>query len=130
MMETVVRVAAVCAAAALLAVVIKRGTPEIAMVLVMAAAAMGLLALREPVTALGDLFSLLRKESGLAPEWFTPLYKTLGIAVVVRIGGDLCRDADARALAGVVETAGAVCALAVAAPLLERVLNLMLELRP
>ena len=72
------------------------------------AVALGLLALREPVAALGSLLSSLGEESGLSAVWFTPLYKTLGIALVVRIGSDLCRDARAEALAGVVETAGTV----------------------
>ena len=129
-MELVVQITAGCAAAALLTVVVKKGTPEIAMVLTIAAVALGMLALREPVTALGALLSSLGKESGLSIVWFTPLYKTVGIALVVRIGADLCRDAGAEALAGVVETAGTVCALAVAAPLLESVMNLILELRP
>lgn len=129
-MDLVVRITAGCAAAALLMLVVKKGTPEIAMVLTIAAVALGLLALREPVAALGALLSSLGKESGLSAVWFTPLYKTVGIALVVRIGVDLCRDAGAEALAGVVETAGTVCALAVAAPLLESVMNLMLELRP
>lgn len=129
-MGLVVRITAGCAAAALLMLVVKKGTPEIAMVLTIAAVALGLLALREPVAALGALLSSLGKESGLSAVWFTPLYKTVGIALVVRIGVDLCRDAGAEALAGVVETAGTVCALAVAAPLLESVMNLMLELRP
>ena len=129
-MDLVVRITAGCAAAALLMLVVKKGTPEIAMVLTIAAVALGLLALREPVAALGSLLSSLGEESGLSAVWFTPLYKTVGIALVVRIGADLCRDAGAEALAGVVETAGTVCALAVAAPLLESVMNLMLELRP
>lgn len=129
-MELVVQITAGCAAAALLTVVVKKGTPEIAMVLTIAAVALGMLALREPVTALGALLSSLGEESGLSTVWFTPLYKTVGIALVVRIGADLCRDAGAEALAGVVETAGTVCALAVAAPLLESVMNLILELRP
>jgi len=129
-MELVLRITAGCAVAAILTVVVKKGTPEIAVVLTVAAVALGLLALSEPVKALGALIASLREQSGLSPSWFAPLYKTLGIALVVRIGSDLCRDAGAEALAGVVETAGTVCALAVAAPLLESVVNLILELRP
>ena len=59
---------------------------------------------------------------------FLPLYKTVGIALVVRVGGNLCRDAGERALSSVVETAGSLCALVAAAPLMQGVLSLILEL--
>ena len=49
--------------------------------------------------------------SGVPPDLFTPLYKTIGIALVVQVGGNLCRDAGESALASVVETAGTLCAL-------------------
>ena len=51
-----------------------------------------------------------------------------GIALVVKVGGNLCRDAGESALAAAIETAGAVCALLVALPLLRAVLDLLLEL--
>ena len=59
---------------------------------------------------------------------FTPLYKILGIALVVHLGGQLCRDAGESALAAGLETAGSVCAMLAALPLLERVLSLLGEL--
>lgn len=127
-MELVGKITALCVTAALLTLVVKKGTPEIAMVLVLAAAAIALLALADAAEELADLFQELRRRSSLGEEWFLPLYKTVAIAIVVRIGGDLCRDAGESALAGVVETAGAICALAAAAPLMRMVLSLILEL--
>ena len=56
------------------------------------------------------------------------MYKTVGISLVVKVGGDLCRDAGGASLASVVETAGTVCALLAAMPLLRRVLELLMEL--
>ena len=129
-METAVRIAVFCVTAALLFVVVRRGAPEIAAVLTLAAVTAALLALGEPAQTLWELLTSLRESCGLDKAWFIPLYKSLGIALAVRIGGDLCRDAGSEALAGVVETAGAVCAMAVAAPMLEAVLNLIVELKP
>ena len=90
--------------------------------------AVALLALADTAQELVSLFQELRERSSLGEAWFLPLYKTVAIAIVVRIGGDLCRDAGESALAGVVETAGAVCALGAAAPLMRMVLSLILEL--
>ena len=53
---------------------------------------------------------------------------TVGIALVVRVGGDLCRDAGESALASAVETAGSICALLAALPLLRQVLHMLSEL--
>ena len=113
-MELSVQAAALCVTAALLALVVRRGSPETALLLTLGATA----------EFLGELV----EESGLSRELFIPLYKTVGIALVVKLGGSLCRDAGESALASVVETAGAVCALIAALPLLRAVLSLLMEL--
>ena len=93
-----------------------------------AAAAAVLLSLAGSLERLMDFLGELVEESGLSRELFIPLYKTVGIALVVKLGGGLCRDAGESALASVVETAGAVCALIAALPLLRAVLSLLMEL--
>lgn len=127
-MEQVFQVTGLCVVAALLALVLKKGSPELALLLALAAATAVLISLSE---ALRELASFLREAgsvSGLSSDLLLPLYKTVGISLVVRVGGSLCRDAGESALAAVVETAGAVCALLVSLPLLRAVLNLLLEL--
>lgn len=127
-METVAQVTALCVVAALLALILKRGTPELGLLLTLGAAAAVLLALLAQLGEVVDFLDELAERSGVSPALFAPLYKTIGIAVVVKTGGSLCRDAGETALAGVVETAGAVCALIVTLPLLRNVLSLLLEL--
>ena len=119
-MELSIQAAALCVVAALLALVVRRGSPEAALLLTLGAAAAVLLSLA------GSLE--LVEESGLSRALFVPRYKTVGIALVVKIGGSLCRDAGESALASVVETAGAVCALIAALPRLRAVLSLWMEL--
>ena len=127
-MEQVFQVTGLCVVGALLALVLKRGSPELALLLALAAVVAVLLFL---AGALGELLEFLREvgtASGLSDDLFIPLYKTAGIALVVKAGGSLCRDAGESALASAVETAGAVCALIAALPLLRAVLALLLEL--
>ena len=117
-----------CVVGALLALVLKKGSPELALLLALAAVAAVLLFLAE---ALGELLDFLREigaASGLSEDLFIPLYKTVGIALVVKVGGSLCHDAGESALASAVETAGTVCALLVSLPLLRAVLSLLMEL--
>ena len=120
--------AVVCLVGALLALVIKRGNPEAALLLTLSAAVAVLLSLAGSLEVLLDFLNQLVEESGLSRDLFLPLYKTVGIALVVNIGGGLCRDAGESALGSVVETVGAVCALLAALPLLRAVLALLLEL--
>ena len=127
-METAVQAAGLCVIGAVLALVVRRGSPETALLLALAATA-AVIALVVP--ALGELWAFLRQleaYSGVSTELFAPLYKTAAIALVVRAGGGLCRDAGESALAAVLETAGTVCALLAALPLMKAVLELLVEL--
>lgn len=127
-MEQVIRAAGVCVVGALLALVVKRGSPEAALLLTLAAVTAVLLFLGGPLEELTAFLRELGERGGVTAELFEPLYKTVGIALVVKVGGSLCRDAGESALASVVETAGAVCALLVSLPLLRAVLALLGEL--
>ena len=127
-MEPVFQAAAVCLTGALLAVVVRRGSPEMSLLLTLGVAAAVLLFLAEPLGGLLDFLGGLGERSGVPQRLFGPLYKIVGIALVVRVGGELCRDAGESALAAALETAGAVCALLAALPLLRAVLELLLEL--
>ena len=122
------QVTALCVVGALLALVVKRGSPESALLLTLAAVVLVLVLLMDGLGQVTDFLEELAERSGVPPELFVPLYKTVGIALVVRVGGSRCRDAGESALAASVETAGAVCALLAALPLLRAVLSLLLEL--
>ncbi|MCI2058826.1 MAG: stage III sporulation AC/AD family protein [Oscillibacter sp.] len=127
-MTEAIQIAAACVTAALLALLLKKGTPELAALVTLAAVAAVFLALSGFLGQLLDFLQELSQKTGVSQELFTPLYKTVGIALVVRIGGSLCRDAGESGLAAVIETAGAVCALLVALPLLRMALSVLLEL--
>ena len=127
-MELTSRVTALCVVGAILALVLKKTSPEQALLLVLCAAVAGLALLAD---GLGELVSFLRElgeRSGVSETLFVPLYKTVGIGLVVKVGGNLCRGAGGAALASVAETAGAVCTLLAAMPLLRAVLELLMEL--
>ena len=127
-MEQIVQVTALCVVGALLAVVVRRGSPECALVLGIAAAVAVLVFLAQGLEELMAFLAELGERSGVPETLFVPLYKTLGIALVVRMGAGLCRDAGESALGRVVETAGAVCAMMTALPLMRAVLDMLLEL--
>ncbi len=127
-MELVTQTAGICVIAALLGLVLRRGSPEVTLLLALAASAALLLALGQPLGELLAFLDSLTAHTGVPPDLFRPLYKIVGIALVVKVGGGLCRDAGESALASVLELAGTVCALLAALPLLRALLELIGEL--
>ena len=127
-MELTSKITALCVVGVILSLVIKRAAPEQALLLVLCAAAVGLMLLADPFRDVLAFLRELEAQSGIPTELFAPLYKTLGIGIVVKLGSGLCRDAGGGAMASIVETAGTVCALAAALPLLRAVMELVMEL--
>ena len=127
-MDTALQTAAVCVLASITALLLKKGSPEIGVLVTLAAITAAFLFLMEQLGALLDFFQQLADAGNIRQELLAPLYKTIGIALVVKIGGNLCRDAGESALAAVIETAGAVCALLVSLPLMRMVLSTLMEL--
>ena len=127
-METTLQTAVVCVLAAILSLLLKKAAPQAGLLLALAAATA---VFRCVLGQMGDLMDFLREISaagGIRQEWISPLYKTIGIALVVKIGGNLCRDAGESALASVIETVGTTCALLVSLPLMRSVLATLMEL--
>ena len=82
-MEQVFQITALCVVGALLAVVVRRGSPELALLLTLAAVAAVLLYLAGALEELLTFLTELGERSGVSQELFVPLYKTVGIALVV-----------------------------------------------
>lgn len=124
-METLVRIAALCLVASVTASLLRRGSAELGLLLALATALLGGALLLGAIGELAALGDELVKLTGLAPSLFAPLVKVTAIALLVRVGGALCRDAGQSALASVLDTAGAICAMGCALPLIGAVVDLI-----
>ena len=116
-METAAKIAAVCLLGAVLTALKKKTSPDTALLLALAVCVAVLAALARGLEEVTDFLRELLDWGGLSAELFTPLLKTVAIALVSRTGGALCRDAGEGAMAGLVEIAGAFAALLVSLPL-------------
>ena len=120
-MESLFQISVICVVAALLAVVLRKNTPELALLLVISvvvAAFFFLAGMLEEVFAFVERLLLL---GGLSVQLFAPLIKTVAIALVSHSGAEVCRDAGAGAIGYMLETAGAIGAMITAIPLFEAV---------
>ena len=124
-MELLVKCAALAVFSSFTALMIRRINPEMSFALSAVTAVVLLLA---GSSVMDELLRALRETQqifGTSAVELRPMLKCLGIALASRFGADLCRDASQSALAAAVETAGTLCAAAVAMPV---VLSLMTTL--
>mgnify|MGYP002515557533 FL=1 len=119
------KIAAICLVGIVLALLLQKNNPELAILLALAVCVGVLLfGLGHMKSVLATLEQMARA-GGLSSDLLQPLLKTVGIALVSRTGAELCRDADQKAMASVVEAAGAFSAVVVSIPLLGAVWDLL-----
>lgn len=122
------QVVAAAAIGTVCAAVVRKQTPELALIVTLVTVALILCTAIETLTPVRELIETLGERSGLSAAVLAPVVKTVGIALLTRVCAELCRDANESGIAAAVEIAGGVCALLVCLPLFEAVLKLILEL--
>lgn len=127
-MDMVLKLAGLCLVASVFALVLKKNSPEMSLFVVLGTCIAVLLALTQTMEEISSFLQEVYAWGNLPQELFTPLLKTLGIALISRTGAELCRDAEQKAVAALLESAGAFAAILAAVPLFERVWELLKEL--
>ena len=127
-MDAFIRLFIICVIGAVLAVFVKKSSPDMGLMVTLAVCAVVLTALLAPLRDVVDLLRQMMDWSGMSEEVFTPLLKTLGIALICRVGGEVCRDAGQSAMASLVEMGGALGTILVAVPLLRAVWEMLQSL--
>ena len=120
------KLAALCAVCILPVVLLRKQTPEQALLLTIAILAVSAARCVSLALPLMEELRALFDRAGIEPLYLSILLRTLAAALVTRLCADLCKDGGSQALASAVETAGAVAALAIAMPLLKAVVELLL----
>ena len=121
------KIAACSVVCALLCAVLKphEGALALAVSVLAAGAAVAALGLLSPVL---EFFEKLLSFTGLSSAVFSPLLKTVAIALLGQIAGAFCQDAGQGALGKMVELCGTVLCLCTALPLATMLLELLQEL--
>lgn len=127
-MEAMIKIAALAVTAAVLGAVLRKNTPELALLLALCA---GLWMLMVAASGLGAAVAFLEELTdlaGLSEELLEPVVKTVALSILTKLTVELCRSAGESGVAAFVETAGTVLALAVALPLVRAVTVLISEM--
>lgn len=124
-MELLVKLAALSLCVSAVALLLRRSDEALALILPLAALIVGCALLLPEFAQMQALCSRALVLTGLPAALFTPLAKVIGISLVTRFSCALCADAGQSALSALLGTAGAVCALVCALPLVSALLDLV-----
>ena len=127
-MGAMVRIAAAGVTAVLLSTVLKKNTPELALLLTLAAGVWILSLVAEGLGAAASLLEELAGQAGLSEVLLEPVVKTVVLSILTKVTVEICRSAGEGGIAVFVETAGTVLALLTALPLVRAVSQMMGEL--
>ena len=124
-MELLLKIAAGAVSAALCAAVLRKNAPEFA-VLIMLTAGIWVLsvaagALSQVVTSLARLARVAQLDTTLVE----PVVTVVGLSVITRVAGEMCRAAGEGGIAAFVEVAGTILGLAAALPLVNGVVEMI-----
>lgn len=127
---TILQVVAVGALSAVLAVTVKKHSPETALMITIAASVlilfMTLPLLTEAIGVLKRVGELL--DGGM--PYVALAVKVIGIAYMAELGAGVCADAGETAIAAKIELAGRVMILVAATPVILDLVNLILAVMP
>lgn len=124
-MDVAIKAAALGAAAAIAALLIKKSNPEIAFLLAVAVIACMTTAVLKLAIALKEVIDAAQTMSGLSSAVFVPVIKCVGVGITGKICADLCRDASQSAIASTVEFVASVAALYVSLPLITTLMKMI-----
>lgn len=125
MMDVMIQVAAGAVTAVLCGVVVRRGAPELGILLALAAGAWVLWSAADSLALLAGWMQTLCRLAGLEDWLVEPVLKTVVLSILTRLTAEVCKSAGESGVAAFVETAGTILALTVSLPLVGGVLKMM-----
>lgn len=127
-MDTAVKLAGFAVCAALLSLILRQLRPELHLPLALCAGTLLLLMVLPALSTLLDALTSLSTLSGLDSSYMRQLLRLTGIALLMDLAAQTCRDAAEDALALKVEFAGRMLLLSASLPVLRSLLSQLLSL--
>jgi len=123
--DIIIRVAIAGIVGSVLSLVLRRGAPEIGLILAIAASLLILIVGMELTSTILSFARVLQNAASLSPALIMPVFQTVGIGILTKLSADVCRDAGQGAIAGAVELSGTVAAIYIALPLMQAVFEMI-----
>lgn len=117
----IIGVCAVAIVSALLALTIKKTTPQISLVITIAAGVIIFAAILSFLPSTLSKIQTLVSATGMNTEHGSILFKSLGVCFLCQFASDTCKDAGQTSLASKVELVGKIMIVIMALPLVESI---------
>ena len=124
-MDILLKIAAVGVAASVLAMVLKKNSPEIALLLTVATASLIMFAAVEVISEVLDFLRTILDYTSLSEDIFGIVLKAVAIAIITKIASDVCKDAGQSASSSAIELVGSATVLYIALPLFETMIQMI-----
>ena len=122
-MEIVARAAAAAFVGSILALLLRKYTPELSLTLSVITGAVIVWISATVAGQITDLVRRLAEKGALSAIYVSPVMKCVGIGLITQLASQVCRDAQQGSIASAVELCGTLCALYVSAPLISALLS-------
>ena len=127
-MSDILKIAVTAVTTALCCLMIRKQAPELALILAIVGGTVILWMSASALRYATEFLSQLSEQAGLSPAILAPVVKVIGIALVARVAGEFCRDANEGGVAAFLDLAATVTALVCVIPLVRAVLNTVSDL--
>ena len=122
-MEIILRAAAAAVVGSILALLLRRYTPEISLLLTIITGVIILWICAGVAAHVTQSLQTVAEKGEISSVYAAPVMKCIGIGLVTDLAAQICRDAQQGSVAAGVERCGTVCALAVSLPLILALLS-------
>ena len=111
-------------------IVLKPSKPEIAAVVSIAGGVIVLLMFLDGLAVVLQSFTNIVERSGVRSDVFSALLKIIGIGFLTEFAANICADAGNSSMASKVNLAGKVIILVLALPIIENLLDIIVNILP
>ena len=124
----ILKISAIGITAVFLSAAIKKDSPYFALLIGLATGVLIIFLIAEPVKEVFYVLDKLSKESGINSAYLSIVIKVIGIAYISEFAVQISHDAGESSIAGKIELAGKILIMAVSAPVLLSLTELVMGL--
>ena len=125
-MEIVIRAAAAAVIGSILALLLRKYTPELSLTVTILAGVIIVWLAAAVASRISDLLREIAEKGGIDAVYLSPVLKCIGM--ITHLAAQVCRDAQQGSIASAVELCGTLCALYISLPLIRSLLAIVEQL--
>jgi len=128
MAALLLKVLAAAVIGSLLGLLLKKERPEMSLMIGIAVSSLILFMSIEILERILAFLRTIADSAGISETVLVVVFKTTGISLLTKFIADICKESDKQSAASAVEFIGAACAVYVALPLFQTVIEMLNEL--